>query len=427
MKRVYAVICGMVMLLCLGCAQCVLGQNGKPVVPAGARVAVVGDSITEQKLYSRNIELYLLACMPQLNTQVMQFGWSGERAAGFAARLNNDMLPFKPTVVTLCFGMNDGGYRAFTPEIGKSFGDPTLDIVKRCIAAGATVIVGSPGAVDSKCFRNDKEQAGVYNDNLGHLRDIAKQIATDTVQPFADVHEPMVTAMAAAKAALGDDYDVCGRDGVHPNANGHIIMAYAFLKAMGFDGNLGAITIDMAGAATAENGHKVLNVTGHKVELESTRYPFCFYGDGKSPGSTRSILPYLPFNQELNRLTLVVKNLKGDKATVTWGEATKTFTRAELEKGINLAAEFPDNPFSAPFQQLEAAIAAKQNYETFLIKSAITQFPNLDTQLGKDPEVGAALDVLRKKLWAKEDDFNTKVHAALTPVKHTISVDEVAQ
>ncbi len=28
-----------------------------------------------------------------------------------------------------------------------------------------------------------------------------------------------------------------GRDGVHPDRNGHLVMAYAFLKALGCDGN----------------------------------------------------------------------------------------------------------------------------------------------------------------------------------------------
>jgi len=73
-------------------------------VKQGDRVAVVGDSITEQKLYSRYIELYLTACQPQLDLHVMQFGWSGEWARGFAARLDNDLLPYKPNVVTPCSG-----------------------------------------------------------------------------------------------------------------------------------------------------------------------------------------------------------------------------------------------------------------------------------------------------------------------------------
>src|SRR5260370_38055337 len=80
------------------------------VLKKGQRVAVVGDSITEQKLYSRFIETYLTACLPELELHVIQLGWGGETAPGFASRMNNDLLPWRPDVVTTCYGMNDGGY-----------------------------------------------------------------------------------------------------------------------------------------------------------------------------------------------------------------------------------------------------------------------------------------------------------------------------
>ena len=38
----------------------------------GDRLAICGDSITEQKMYSRIIETYLTVCMPDLNVSVRQ-------------------------------------------------------------------------------------------------------------------------------------------------------------------------------------------------------------------------------------------------------------------------------------------------------------------------------------------------------------------
>ena len=40
-----------------------------PVLEEGDRLAIIGDSITEQKLYSKYIETYLLACHPELQIQ----------------------------------------------------------------------------------------------------------------------------------------------------------------------------------------------------------------------------------------------------------------------------------------------------------------------------------------------------------------------
>jgi len=61
----------------------------------GDRLAICGDSITEQKMYSRIMEDYLTMCVPELNITVRQYGWSGERAPGFLARMTNDCLRFK--------------------------------------------------------------------------------------------------------------------------------------------------------------------------------------------------------------------------------------------------------------------------------------------------------------------------------------------
>jgi len=399
------------------------GQEG-PVLKPGARLVIAGDSITEQKLYSRFIEDYLTVCVPETKASVVQLGWGGERAPGFAGRMANDTEGFKADVVTTCYGMNDGSYRAYEPAIGKPYGEAMRAIVSYFTKAGATVVVGSPGAVDLTYYRGGGDAAKVYNENLGQLRDIARKIATETNQPFADVHTAMATAMDKARAALGNDYDVCGRDGVHPAPNGHLLMAAAFLKAMRFSGDLGTITVDMTGQSSAAGGHKVLSAQAGKIEIESSRYPFCFTGDDKSPGGTRSILPFTSFNQDLNRLRLVVTNLAWDRATVTWGAESKTFAKADLEKGINLAAEFVANPFAEAFQRVDGAVAAKQNFETVMIKSYVTNIPRLAQAMAGDAESVAALNGLRARMWARQAKLAADVQAAFTPVRHTLAISE---
>ncbi len=395
----------------------------KLLLKKGGHVAIVGDSITEQKLYSKFMEAYLTLCVPQYELKVMQFGWSGERAPGFQNRMNNDLMPFEPTVVTTVYGMNDGNYTAFNDNTGNTYKAAMTEIVSRLKKAEAVVVIGSPGAVDTKYYHNSPEQAKVYNETLGKLRDIDKALAESTGMPFADLHETMVNVMAKAKTEFGDAYDVCGQDGVHPRPNGHVIMAYSLLKGMGLDGEIGTITVDLKGQTTASEGHTVVKSEGGKVDLQSSRYPYCFSGgDPKSPASPRSILGLLPFNDELNRFTLIVKNVDADEMSVTWGAEFKNFSKADLEKGINLAAAFPDNPFSAPFAKIEGMIAAKQNFETDMIKNNITRFGSLANTFPGDAEVTAAVDVLKKKFYAKEEKLQSDVRAAVVPVAHTIVI-----
>lgn len=400
----------------------------------GVRVAIVGDSITEQKLYSRFIADYLTACHPELDAHVVQFGWGGETAAGFLARMDNDLAPFKPDVVTLCYGMNDGGYQPFNEGTGKRFEVPVIEIVKKLKAAGATVVVGSPGAVDDYFFGREGDgkvvtgRSKMYNPTLAKLRDISKKAADAAEMPFANVHDAMIDAMRKAQAddKLGKGYHVCGGDGFHPDANGQLVMAFAFLRAMKIDGNLGSVTVDFKDGSSAADGHKVMKSEGGKVVVESSRLPFGFTGDAKQTFGTRSIAPFLPFNDEFNRFTLTVKNAPAEKLKVTWGSESKTFAKADLEKGINLAAEFQNHPLLAPFLKVDAAVANQQNFQTFMIKSVITNHRALAGLAKEDPEIGAAVAKIRDKLWAKEAANHAAVRAALpkAPVVHSIAVEK---
>src|SRR6185295_636602 len=166
-------------------------------------LAIIGDSITEQKLYCKYMETYLVACAGRTDIHVFQFGWSGETAPGFLARMENDLPVFKPTVATTCYGMNDGAYQPYKDDIGKRYEDAMTAIAKKFDAQGVkNVVFGSPGAVDTKYFvkSGSKFPAGqdavLYNENLAHLGDIDKKLAAATGKVFADVHTPMIEAMA---------------------------------------------------------------------------------------------------------------------------------------------------------------------------------------------------------------------------------------
>src|SRR5689334_20142496 len=96
----------------------------------GDYCAVIGDSITEQKKYSVFIEDYLVMCQPAADLTVTQFGWGGETSWGYASRMANDTLRFKPTVATTCFGMNDGGYGPPNPDRIRMYTENQTKIVR---------------------------------------------------------------------------------------------------------------------------------------------------------------------------------------------------------------------------------------------------------------------------------------------------------
>ena len=397
--------------------------RAESLLPPNARVAVIGDSITEQKIYSKYIETYLLACTGRSDIKVFQFGWSGERAGGFAARLENDLAVFNPNVATTCYGMNDGSYKAYVEQIGADYEKNMRAILAGFKKVGVKVVaVGAPGGVDPDFFTRPTIKGELYNENLAQLRDIAKKLAEENKQPFANVHDTMMSALAKSKAALGKGYGPFGGDGFHPSAAGQLLMAQAFLKALGFDGEIGMITVDMKGQSSASTGHVVKGGQGGSVTLESTKWPFCFDADRKNAGSNRSILPFTSFNQDLNRLTLQVKNIGSAKTKVTWGAQSKEFSREQLEAGVNLAAEFPATPFDSQFAKLVDAVGRKQNFETSMIKGLVTNFRQFANDAKTDPELAQAFATVGTKLQARQQALDAEARQQLVPVKHTLNV-----
>jgi hypothetical protein len=82
------------------------------------------------------------------------------------------------------------------------------------------------------------------NENLCKLRNIDIEIAAKEHAGFADIFWPMINAAVHAHETYGPEYAVSGKDGVHPGWAGHTLMAYAFLKALGLDGDIGTLTVD---------------------------------------------------------------------------------------------------------------------------------------------------------------------------------------
>jgi len=399
-------------------ASAAQGQGTGCLVKEGTRLAIAGDSITEQKLYSAFIETYLAACGPVTNISVIQYGWNGDTAAYFYQRMANDLLPWKPTLVTTCFGMNDGRYKEYDEAVAQLYATNMWQIVAELKSQGAVVLVGGPGVVDSGAFQGAK----VYNATLARLSAVASNVAAAQNCPFADVHAAMMSAMEKSKSAYGPTYPVAGRDGVHPGANGHLVMAYAFLRAMGLDGQIGAVEVDWKGVATASAGHKVLSVSNGVVTVESARYPFCFTGADNDPNGTLSILPFVPFQENLNRFILKVKSLPAGSADVKWGRQQKKFTADQLARGINLAAEFPDSPFGPAFQNVLRQVAAKQAYETLMIKGPVTNFRFLKKEFENDAAIARSEEDVVGKLLMRQNEYCAKVRAAVIPVRHVIAI-----
>ena len=393
---------------------------GPLLLRKGDRLAIIGDSITEQKLYSRIIETYLTVCVPELEVTARQYGWSGERAEGFLRRMDQDCLRFEPTLATLAYGMNDSRYRPFDINNGKWYRDHYNAVVQKLKDSGARVVVGSPGCA-GKIAGWVKSRSGTLDDhnlNLCALRDIALGIAEEQSVAFADIFWPMYKNQILASRRYGtaeSPYEVAGNDGIHPGGAGHLIMAYAFLRAMGLPGDIGTFEIDLdSGQISVSDGHTLQNERENQFTITSTRYPYCAEGPIDDHNSIRSGMTLVPFANELNRLILKVDGLATDRARVTWGDESKDFDRVALSAGINLSVEFPHNPFSEAFRRVDNAVAAKQAFETHQIKRVFH---------GKEGK--ADMESAVKRTEAERQPLADAIRRAMKPVTHRIKLDPI--
>ena len=396
-----------------------------PDLPKDTRYAIWGDSITEATPYPKYIEAYLLMCAGRKDIKVCTFGHSGEEAGGLVSR-QSDLGGFNPTLVSFFWGMNDTQYTAYTDLKGKNFDQNTrasLALLASKNIPGKMVVSASYvddtyGAGDATAmahFFGTTPPAGMtvaqgQNDTLGHFRTIGRAAAVDTGAAFADIYDRMKDAYTAAEKVYGPKYEI----GIHVLPNGGLMIAHEILKTLTCKGDIGSIDVDLrSGHAKASEGHNVVSFGNNTLVLTSSKYPFCYNYDPNEkndPSSMASILPYLPFSQELNRLMLKVSNLGADSADVTWGDETRTFTRAQLEKGINLAAEFEHTPFDNVFGHIMGAVFNKQDYENFMIKGTSNYFGN---------DAGGNID---QNMIAVEDQKDTALKALAVPVTHTIVI-----
>ena len=413
-------------ILLLALIATLTAAQADPLVKSGDTLAICGDSITAQHLYSSYIEDYLLMCAPPNDARVVQFGRILERSKDFAAHMPHDVLLFKPTVATICYGMNDGGYGPLTDDVAASYRQAQTLVVETMKQNGVrNILLASPKPVDPITYKNrGNADAAEYNKTLSALAAIDKDIAAKEGVQYVDIFGEMRDVMAKVRVARRDSYVIGGGDGIHPDPNGHLVMAYAFLKALGFDGAIATVTLDLnAQKADATPGTKVISVANDTVTLECTRYPFCFMGHPTDvDGSDASVLPFVPFNEELNRYLLVVKGLRpGGKAKVQWGGyPAQEFSNEDLAKGLNLAAAFAsDNPFHGQFFHVDHFVLTQQALEERLVQGLMTPVKDYTELLpAGDSSVGQMISASM----AVTANLNKAASADVKPITTTIKI-----
>ena len=332
----------------------------EPILKSGDRVVFLGDSITALGDYTRLVMSYVTMREPGVAiTFLRNAGVPGDTAPGGVKRLANDVLSQKPTVVSICFGMNDGRVPPFTAQAHDTFIAGMSNLVATLTAAHIRVVVLTPGCVDPDHAMGWFKQPGEpeqCNAMLGRLAEGVKALAGRAGLPVADIHSAMMEVLAKGKAKSPEWTMI--PDGIHPNQAGAAVMAYALVGALGYSGPVSSVSLDIRlGLVAAER----CLVTGLRIESNQVSF---LRRDAALPSfvSTNAsvILNDYPQLRRLREYRLALAGLRSGTWRLTVGESgvVGDFTAEQLAAGVDLA-DAP-GPWRALGERVEALCGDQQ-------------------------------------------------------------------
>jgi lysophospholipase L1-like esterase len=408
---------------------------GEFFIKDGDRVVFLGDSITEQRLYTTYIEAYALTRHPEWKLWFRNVGWGGDTswlrqrahpderqlfAADEASQqkivedsvgrgLKRDVLPLKPTVVTIKFGMNDHSYQKFREDIFKAYVRSQSELAKVLEANGARVAFLTPQPIEDKRPDPDKD---VRNQSLRQFSDGLKEVAAKQGATFVDQFDPYMAIMlherAADPAAI-----IGGGDAVHPGPAGHTIMAWAILEGLGAPALVSRAEIDgAAGKVVAAEGCRLNNLKADQGTVAFDRSDDALPMPVDPPAEPA--LKLAPILQDLDRYELQVTGLPAGSYELSIdGEPAGKSSSEELAKGWNLATSA--GPITKQAREVLTQVFNKNNlYFQRWRNIQLYEFPGW----AQSPEVESKRAAELARLDAQIAQIEAQIDAVRQPKSH---------
>lgn len=389
-------------LACLLTGSAIAGAaQPRPAVAAAAGSAETlvffGDSLAfpEPGLTLVKYPVLVEACLrqwrPRRRLVVFNASLPGQTSAQGAARFDADVAPLAPTLVVVQFGTNDPSVSAAAASRdpagppGTRAAQALLARKSRSLGARAITLTplpvefwrsgGGPGTFqylrDGESVNETDALPGAgpagarrplpaYNDLLAPVaRDVAAGAATVPGTRVVDLFAPILALHR--KAGRDGAPLILTTDGVHPNAAGHLVMAYYLLRRLGEPPP--PIELDLTGGRPVRVREAVVDrwrrdAAGMHLRLRFGHLPLAIGADA-APA-----LAWVPFEREFNRCTLVVRDWPVGRplTLVVDGRRLGTFEAETVRRGIDLAG-LTDAPWflaSAALQQAASVRAVEQ-------------------------------------------------------------------
>ena len=303
-------------------------QTVKPF-KEGERAVFLGNSITDGGHYHSYIWLYYMTRFPNMPIRIFNGGIGGDTAFDMNKRLDADIFAMQPSVLMVTFGMNDSGYFEYNGDKAKEFGEEKYQesiknyqqMEKRFKELPKTrIVMLGTSPYDETVQLKEGNLFKTKNETIKRIVEYQKESAAKNGWEFSDLNAPMV-ALNQQFQQKDPAFTLCGSDRIHPDNDGHMVMAYLFLKAQGFVGkdvanmeiNANKKEAVKAENCTVSNIRKIGNELSFDYLAEALPYPLDTiargWGQKKSQAEVTKVVPFM---EDMNREMLKVSGLKGN-------------------------------------------------------------------------------------------------------------------
>ncbi|MGI4787524.1 MAG: GDSL-type esterase/lipase family protein [Janthinobacterium lividum] len=417
--------CGALLALAAGARA----QNAPPpfALHDGDRVVFYGDSITEQRLYTTFTENYIVTRFPHLQVSFVHSGWGGDRVTGGGGgpidlRLKRDVIAYKPTVMTIMLGMNDGGYHAFDQNTSDTYTQGYTHIIDTVQSAlpGIRITLIEPSPFDD--VTRPPQFDGGYNGVLMRYAQFVKDTAAKDHFGVADFNTPVDAMLTKANAADPTTAQKILPDRVHPSPGGHLVMAEALLQSW----NAPSTVTDVEINAPAKRVVHAVNSQVTAMAKSGSTFTWT-QNDGALPFPLPPGDPLVALALKSSDFISAMdqENLRVDGLTPTGhyslkidGEDVGEFTGTELASGVNLATL--QTPMAAQAAQVAGLTGKHDDQHSF--RWRVIQVPLQDDA---NDAVRQAVPPLLTALDSEEAVTVAQQHAAAQPVPHHYEIGPI--
>ncbi len=314
----------------------------------GDRVTFYGDSITNQREYTEDVEEYVLTRFPSWKVSFHNAGVGGDKVSGGGAgpidlRLDRDVFAWHPNVVSIMLGMNDFYYRPDEPGIFSTYTDGYRHLVdslkKNDPGVRITLIEPSP-------YDDVTRSSSGNNAVLLKYSAFVAQLSQESGAQVADFNTPVTDVLKAINAASPALAPQVIPDRVHPEQGGHWVMAESLLKSWQGPSLVTSVAIDAGAKPTSESANTAVTDLARPKGKITTKIswtqddkalPLPFPPSEIDP-VLALVLKYSDVVAALDQETLKVNSLPaGSYDLLIDGRKIGSFTAAQLAGGINLS------------------------------------------------------------------------------------------